>query len=502
MKLPSRIGDERPEERPSSGLAAAVSERRSTTGTRADRGSARPAADRVRRTTARANAEADHGMATVTSLASEHPEVEALDELRAQVRAAVVADFGPALSESEVDERQIRASISKQLDRVLRTSTISVAPAEREEFIDSTVADMLGWGALSALMADPDITEVMCNGPHTVYIERAGQLSRSSVRFRSDAALRQVADRMLAVAGRRVDEASPMADGRLHDGSRINVIIPPLSTNGTILTVRRFPERSMTVADLISCESLSTDSAVFLEAAVRGRMNILVSGGTSTGKTTLLNVLSSFIPAGERIITIEDAAELRLGQPHTVSLESRPANTEGAGRVTIRDLVRNALRMRPDRIVVGEVRGGEAIDMLQAMNTGHEGSLTTIHANSTRDALLRLETMVLMSGVDLPLRAIREQIASAIDLIVQLGRRADGTRVVTGIAEVQGREGDTITLQDIFDRTHTGPIRATGLRPRSADKLAERSVEIPLSIFRRTSAATSAAPAPRRGARR
>jgi pilus assembly protein CpaF len=307
---------------------------------------------------------------------------------------------------------------------------------------------------------------------------------------------------MLAVAGRRVDEASPMADGRLHDGSRINVIIAPLSTGGTVLTVRRFPERSMTVADLIGKESLSTDAAVFLEAAVRGKLNVLVSGGTSTGKTTLLNVLSTFIPEGERIITIEDAAELRLGQPHVVGLESRPANTEGAGRVTIRDLVRNALRMRPDRIVVGEVRGGEAIDMLQAMNTGHEGSLTTVHANSPRDALLRLETMVLMSGVELPLRAIREQIASAIDLIVQLGRNPDGTRAVTHITEVQGREGETITLQEIFDRTGSGPLRATGLRPRSADRLSERSVDLPLSIFRRTAATSSPAAPARKGARR
>jgi pilus assembly protein CpaF len=415
-----------------------------------------------------------------------------LDDLRTKVRAAVVADFGPGLADADVDESRIRTSIAKQLDRALRSSTTSVAPSEREEFIDSTLADMLGWGALTPLMSDPHITEVMCNGPHTIYVERAGKLSESSVRFRSDAALRQVADRMLAVAGRRVDEASPMADGRLADGSRINVIIPPLSTCGTLLTVRRFPENSLTVADLIASETLSTDAAVFLESAVRGRLNVLVSGGTSTGKTTLLNVLSAFIPPGERIITIEDAAELRLGQPHVVGLESRPANTEGAGRVTIRDLVRNALRMRPDRIVVGEVRGGEAIDMLQAMNTGHEGSLTTIHANTTRDALLRLETMVLLSGVDLPLRAIREQIASAIDLIVQLGRRSDGARVVTSVTEVQGREGETITLQDVFERGHNTPLRATGLRPRSADRLAERGVDIPVAVFRRSAAAPAA----------
>jgi pilus assembly protein CpaF len=493
VKLPNSTRDEQPRPRTGSGLAGALNERRTA---RAD---SRPATQRERRSTADRRTSTRRGDDAAAAVPIPQPRVEsdALDDLRTQVRAAVVADFGPALAEADVDERRIRTTIAKQLDRALRSSTTSVAPSERDEFIDSTLADMLGWGALTPLMTDPQITEVMCNGPHTIYVERAGQLSESSVRFRSDAALRQVADRMLAVAGRRVDEASPMADGRLADGSRINVIIPPLSTCGTILTVRRFPEQSLTVADLIASETLSTDAAVFLESAVRGRLNVLVSGGTSTGKTTLLNVLSAFIPSGERIITIEDAAELRLGQPHVVGLEARPANTEGAGRVTIRDLVRNALRMRPDRIVVGEVRGGEAIDMLQAMNTGHEGSLTTIHANTTRDALLRLETMVLMSGVDLPLRAIREQIASAIDLIVQLGRRSDGARVVTSVTEVQGREGETITLQDVFERGHNAPLRASGLRPRSADRLAERGVDIPVAVFRRSAAAP--APPTRRG---
>jgi pilus assembly protein CpaF len=501
VKLPTRTDDEGSARPATGGLAGALQDRRAAR----TPGSAptRPAAttERIRRTTATVTPADKRPIVAVAPAMSHEVEADPLDDLRGRVRAAVVADFGPALSESNVDERQIRASIAKQLEAVLRTSTISVSPAERDEFIDATLADMLGWGALTPLMADPDITEVMCNGPRTVFVERAGKIYQSDVHFRSEAALRQVADRMLAVVGRRVDEASPMADGRLNDGSRINVIIPPLSTGGTVLTVRRFPERSLTVSDLIGTETLSTDSAVFLEAAVRGRLNVLVSGGTSTGKTTLLNVLSSFIPEDERIITIEDAAELRLGQPHVVGLESRPSNTEGAGRITIRDLVRNALRMRPDRIVVGEVRGGEAIDMLQAMNTGHEGSLTTVHANTPRDALLRLETMVLMSGIELPLRAIREQIASAIDLIVQLGRRSDGSRVITHITEVQGREGDTITLQEIFDRTHTGPIRSTGLRPRSADRLAERGVDIPLTIFRRSAATTVDAPAGRRAAR-
>jgi pilus assembly protein CpaF len=422
----------------------------------------------------------DAGKAARLAAANEHT----LDELRTTVRDGVVRDVGPRLVEGAVDDDQIRALIEKHLDRALRTSSVAISPAERNKFVGATLADMVGWGVLTPLMADPAVTEVMCNGANTVYVEREGVIQDTDVRFPSDAALRQVIDRMLAVAGRRVDEASPMADGRLADGSRINAIIPPLSLVGPVLTVRRFPETKLTIADLIARETLSADAAVFLEAAVRGKLNVVVSGGTSTGKTTLLNVLSGFIPAAERIVTIEDAAELRLGQPHIVSLEARPSNIEGAGLVTIRDLVRNALRMRPDRIVVGEVRGGEALDMLQAMNTGHEGSLTTVHANSTRDALLRLETMVMMSGFDLPLRAIREQIASAIDLIVQVERRREGGRIVTSICEVQGREGDTITLQEVFHRSADGPLRSTGLRPHCAERLAERGADVPTHVFR------------------
>ncbi|MGH9164758.1 MAG: CpaF family protein, partial [Acidimicrobiales bacterium] len=353
-----------------------------------------------------------------------------------------------------------------------------------EEFLDSLVADMLGYGPLTALMDDPDVTEIMCNAKDEIWVERRGRIEATEVRFASLAAYRLVIDRMLAIAGRRVDEAAPMADGRLLDGSRINAIIPPLVVGGPVLTIRRFPEQALTVTSLIAGESLSADAALFLEACVRGKLNVLVSGGTGTGKTTLLNVLSGFIPVDERVITIEDAAELRLAQPHVVTLEARPANIEGAGLIAIRDLVRNALRMRPDRIVVGEVRGGEALDMLQAMNTGHEGSLTTVHANTPRDALSRIETMVLMSGVELPLRAIREQVASALDLIVQLERRSDGSRVVSEIVEIQGREGDTITLQDVFARTATGPLHATGLRPRCAETLRERGVGLAPSLFR------------------
>jgi pilus assembly protein CpaF len=411
--------------------------------------------------------------------------IEGLDDLRAQVRADVVDRLGPTLADGDVDESRLLTELESALDTAVRRSRVSVAPSERAAFLDSTLAEMLGWGVLTPLMDDPTVTEIMCNGLHEVFVERGGIIEPTDVRFPSESAYRQVIDRMLATAGRRVDEASPYADGRLPDGSRVNAIIPPLAVRGACLTVRRFPDTAFTVSDLIARESLSADAAVFLEAAVRGKLNILVSGGTGTGKTTLLNVLSGFVPDAERIITVEDAAELRLTQPHVVTLEARPANIEGAGMVTIRDLVRNALRMRPDRIVVGEVRGGEALDMLQAMNTGHEGSLTTVHANTPRDALSRIETMVLMSGLDLPLRAIREQIASALDIVIQLDRRSDGRRVVSGIAEVQGREGETITLQDIFiARGQQGPLAATGLRPSCIAKIEERGVTVPATVLR------------------
>jgi pilus assembly protein CpaF len=418
--------------------------------------------------------------------------IDDLETLKSEVRATVVDRLGPMLLTSDVDEDKLRRALEESLDTTLTHSRITVAPSRRKEFISETLQDMLGWGPLTALMDDASITEIMCNGPHEVWIERAGLIERAQVAFPSDAAYRQVIDRMLATAGRRVDEASPMADGRLPDGSRINAVVPPLAVRGTCLTIRRFPESPFTVADLIAKESLSADAAVFLQAAVQGKLNVLVSGGTGTGKTTLLNVLSSFIPDNERVITVEDAAELRLHQPHVVTLEARPANIEGAGLITIRDLVRNALRMRPDRIVVGEVRGGEALDMLQAMNTGHEGSLTTVHANSPRDALSRIETMVLMSGLDLPLRAIREQIASALDIVVQLSRQPDGSRVVSAITEVQGREGETITLQDIFTRHGTGPLAATGLRPAAAERIAERGVVMPATVFRAKGGARAA----------
>jgi pilus assembly protein CpaF len=444
---------------------------------------AKPAATR-----SRAGAAAPHPMRRKNDRRPS-TELEGVDGLKATVRAIVIDRLGPTLARGDVDDARLRSELETALTEAQRSSRTTIPPSERAEFLDSTMADMLGWGALTPLMDDPSVTEIMCNRPDEVWVERDGRIEPAGVRFPSEDAYRQVIDRMLATAGRRVDEASPMADGRLPDGSRVNAIIPPLAVRGAVLTVRRFPETAFTVADLIARESLSADAAVFLEAAVRGKANVLVSGGTGTGKTTLLNVLSSFVPPDERIVTIEDAAELRLSQPHIVTLEARPANIEGVGMVTIRDLVRNALRMRPDRIVVGEVRDAAALDMLQAMNTGHEGSLTTVHANTPRDALSRIETMVLMAGLDLPLRAVREQIASALDLIVQLERRSDGQRVVSGVAEVQGREGETITLQDIFIRRGSGPLVATGLRPALAERLAERGSTVPSSVFRGKAAA-------------
>lgn len=363
---------------------------------------------------------------------------------------------------------------------------------DRKKVVEELINDVTGFGPINPLLLDPEVSEVMVNGPSQVYVERNGKLEITYVQFRDDEHVMQVIDKMVAPIGRRVDESSPMVDARLPDGSRVNVIIPPLSLQGPSITIRKFSKDPYTIEDLIRFDTVSREMAIFMEACVKARLNIFVSGGTGSGKTTTLNVLSSFIPSDERIVTIEDAAELRLWQDHVVSLESRPPNIEGKGAVTIRDLVRNALRMRPERIVIGEVRGGEALDMLQAMNTGHDGSIATGHSNSPRDMIARLETMVLMSGLDLPVKAIREQIAGAMDLIIQQSRLKDGSRKITNITEVQGLEGDVIVLQDIFvyrqegmdsEGKVIGSLVPTGIRPRFYERLEASGIHIPITVF-------------------
>ncbi|MDB4866279.1 MAG: CpaF family protein [Cohnella sp.] len=363
---------------------------------------------------------------------------------------------------------------------------------DRKKVVEELIHDLTGYGPINPLLMDEEITEVMVNGPNQVYVERGGRVELSYVQFRDDEHVMSIIDKIVSPIGRRVDESSPMVDARLPDGSRVNVIIPPLSLKGPTITIRKFAKDPFTMDNLINFGTVTRDMAIFLEACVKARLNIFVSGGTGSGKTTTLNVLSAFIPSDERIVTIEDAAELQLWQDHVVSLESRPPNIEGKGAITIRDLVRNSLRMRPERIVIGEVRGGEALDMLQAMNTGHDGSLATGHSNSPRDMISRLETMVMMAGLDLPVKAIREQIAGAVDVIIQQSRLKDGTRKITNITEVQGMEGDVIVLQDIFSFRQigvdehgkiSGKLVPTGVRPKFYDRLETSGIHIPASVF-------------------
>ena len=358
--------------------------------------------------------------------------------------------------EDTAEREDIVAKIGELVNEVLSEQGAPIPRNERQRLVESLINDVLGLGPLEQLLNDPEITEIMINGPRQIYIEQEGKLTMSPVTFETNGQLLQVIDRVVSSIGRRVDESSPMVDARLKDGSRVNVIIPPLALNGPTMTIRKFAAERFNIDDLIRFETMTREMAEFLRAAVRSRLNVLVSGGTGSGKTTTLNIISSFIPDDERIITIEDAAELQLHQEHVVTLESRPPNVEGRGKVAIRDLVVNSLRMRPDRIVVGECRGGEALDMLQAMNTGHDGSLTTIHANTPQDTMNRLETLVLMAGAELPSRAIREQIASAIDIVVQQSRLRDGTRKIVNITEVVGLENERIKLQDIFVFKQTG----------------------------------------------
>jgi pilus assembly protein CpaF len=411
--------------------------------------------------------------------------------LKRRAQEALIVRMGPALWEPASSAAQLDAQVVRELGAVIKEEKIPLNDAERDQLVSEIVDQALGYGPIERFLDDPTVTEVMVNSTEGVYIERDGRLELTEAQFFSEQHVLRVIDRIVAPLGRRIDEASPMVDARLPDGSRVNAVIPPLAIDGPQLTIRKFAARVLTLQDLIDLGTLTPHVADFLAACVQGRMNILISGGTGGGKTTLLNVLSSMIPANERIVTIEDAAELRLQQRHVIRLESRPSNIEGKGEVRARDLHRNALRMRPDRIVVGEVRGAEALDMLQAMNTGHDGSLTTVHANSPRDSLSRIETMVLMAGIDLPVRAIREQSASAIDVLVHINRDRDGVRRVTRVSTVDGMEGDLITLSDVFlfdgevgtDGSVGGSLRATGVRPKLTERLRDAGIALPSELF-------------------
>jgi pilus assembly protein CpaF len=421
------------------------------------------------------------------------PRAEALEAVRMRAHRRVISELGPVFYGNLVDQKELRSRVERIVQTALRAEKTAMSAAESAQVAQSVTDDVLGFGPIERLLSDPTISEIMVNGPDKVYIERNGKIIPTKVSFLDETHLRHVTSRIVAEVGRHIDESSPMVDARLLDGSRVNAIYPPLAVGGPFLTIRKFAKDPYTLDDLVGFGTLTQPVADLLKASVEGKANIMVSGGASTGKTTLLNVLSSFIPEDERIITIEDAKELQLRQRHVASLESRPPNTEGKGEVTIRDLLRNALRMRPDRIIIGECRSGEALDMLQAMNTGHEGSLTTVHANSPRDALSRVETMTLMAGFDLPVRAVREQLSSALDLMVHLTRLKDGTRRVTHVSEVGHMEGEMILLQDIFTfdfRMGTevvgrsvGQLKATGLRPQFTERLADRGVKVDSAIF-------------------
>jgi len=415
---------------------------------------------------------------------------DAFAEVKDRVHAAVIAELGPQLANTEIDQDVLRQRVRGEVRARLQDER-GIAVADRERLIEEITDDTLGHGPIEKLLADDSVTEIMVNGPHDVWVERRGRLYETTVRFSDDAHLRRIITKIASQVGRRIDDASPLLDARLPDGSRINAVLPPLSLSGPILTIRKFGRERYDLEDMIRLGTLTRDAVDLLTVCLLSELNILISGGTGSGKTTLLNAMSTEIPDAERIITIEDAAELRLNQRHVLRLESRPPNIEGEGSVAIRDLVRNALRMRPDRIIVGEVRGAEALDMLQAMNTGHDGSLSTIHANSSRDALSRIETMVLMAGYDLPVRAIRQQVASALELIVHLERMSDGTRRVTHISEVLRMEGEVITTQDLFrfelaeitrEGAVVGALRWTGLRPAFVPRLERRGIALPAAM--------------------
>ncbi len=414
-------------------------------------------------------------------------------ELKAAVHNRLLQQLGPKLYDADLSQSELERMVRSTLQDAMQDEDVLLTPADRTRIAQEIADDILGYGPIEPFLRDPDLTEVMVNGPDSIYIERAGRLLKVDGQFADEAHLRRTIDKIVSRIGRRVDESSPMVDARLPDGSRVNAVIPPLAIDGSLLTIRKFSADPYTSADLVAFGTYSQRTADLLSACVKGHLNIIVSGSTGAGKTTTLNVLSSFIPTDERIVTIEDAAELQLHQDHVLRLESRPSNIEGKGAVDIRDLVKNALRMRPDRIVVGEVRDSAALDMLQAMNTGHDGSICTVHSNGPRDTLARIETMVLMAGMDLPVRAIREQVASAVDLIVHQTRLRDGSRRITHVTEVERMEGDVITLQDIFVYDHSmgfdedgkslGRLRATGLRPKFLDKLGQQNVKVDPMLF-------------------
>jgi pilus assembly protein CpaF len=412
-------------------------------------------------------------------------------DVKNRIHLAVIGDLGPQLFNANMDPNALRDRVGSDIRNQLSREE-GISRDDRERLAAEIADDILGHGPLERLLADDSVTEIMVNGPYDVWVERQGRLYETTVRFTDESHLRRIINKIVAQVGRRIDESSPLVDARLPDGSRVNAVIPPLSLSGPLVTIRKFSKKRLDLNDLIRLGTLSTETVEFLQRCVLAELNILISGGTGSGKTTLLNALSTAIPDADRIVTIEDAAELRLNQRHVLRLEARPKNIEGEGEIPIRELVRNSLRMRPDRIIVGEVRGAESLDMLQAMNTGHDGSLCTVHANSCRDALSRVETMVLMAGFDLPMKAIRQQVASALDLIVHLERVEDGSRKVTAITEVGRMESDVITLQDIFefkvdevtsDRVVVGQLRSTGLRPAFVQKFEKRGVTLPVSLF-------------------
>jgi len=414
---------------------------------------------------------------------------EAQRSLKDRVKRKLISELDPSIDTTQIDE--VRQRLKMLFDQIIEAENLVLTRAEKERLFEELAADVIGFGPIEPLLHDPSVSEIMVNGPKKIYFERKGRLQLSDVQFDDDDHVRRVIDRIVSPLGRHVDEASPIVDARLPDGSRVNVVIPPISLVGPTITIRKFTKEKLRVDDLIRFGSITPEIAEFLRACVHARLNIVISGGTGSGKTTLLNVLSNFIPDDERIVSIEDSAELQLAKEHWIRLETRPANIEGTGAVTARDCMRATLRMRPDRVIVGECRGGEALDMLQAMNTGHDGSLTTGHANTPRDMLARLETMVLMAGMDLPVRAIREQISSAVDVIVQQSRMRDGSRKVTHITEVQGMEGDKVILQDVFlfeqesftDGKVVGAIKPTGVRPKFMPKIEDSGIQLPPSIF-------------------